>query len=32
MVHSCPEDDWQDLRPFSLLHNVRGVIRTLAVV
>jgi len=32
MVHSYPGDDWQALRPFSLLHNVRGVIRTLAIV
>jgi len=32
MVHSHPGDDWQALRPFSLLHNVRGVDRTLVVV
>ena len=32
MVHRYPGDDWQALRPFSLLYNVREVIRTLAVV
>ena len=32
MVHSHPGDDWQALRPFSLLHNVRGVSRTLVTV
>jgi hypothetical protein len=32
VVHSHPGDDWQALRPFSLLYNVRVVGHTLVVV